>query len=94
MASNRKPEVGPIYGVKLLDSLPLDGGSMRQAKEAADTIERQGAEIECLKADLADLRNKAAAIENDRNRLWCQINGITPREVAENEQDHRDAMRI
>ena len=26
-----KPEVGPIYGVPLLDVLPMDGGGMKQA---------------------------------------------------------------
>jgi hypothetical protein len=32
-------ETGPIYGVELLDSLPLDGGMMRQALPGREDLE-------------------------------------------------------
>ena len=35
-----KPEVGPIYGVPLLDSLQLDGSSMRQALPSAADLRK------------------------------------------------------
>ena len=35
-----KQETGPIYGVELIDTLPLDGGMMRQQLPSRDDLER------------------------------------------------------
>lgn len=49
-----KPERGPIYGVELLDSLPLDGGmrqalpSLRDLENVWDVSERTVAGFEVL----------------------------------------------
>jgi|GEM_PF-5219544 len=83
MASER----GPIYGVELIDSLPLDGGKMRQALPSRGDLDRvreisgrtvAGYEVLCehYQRCQAALAYIALGCPRDRSAEECALNAL------------------
>jgi hypothetical protein len=70
-----KTELGPVYGVELLDTLPLNGGTMRQALPSRSDLEgiqnyRQGLRVVAGYEVLMEHYHRAIS-EVERLRTFC-----------------------
>lgn len=95
-------EKGPIYGVPLIDDLPLGTGPMKQAMPSSDDLaavaeinQRTVAGYEVLLAHYQDLRCRFSILHEMADRLRIELKSCAARhnnEWPEEERERLDAL--